>query len=71
MAQKHLLRDSLFIYLPPLVWMGVIWQTSAIEGSGMNFERVIAFDKVLHIIAYFALCGLIARAAELQIGCNP
>jgi len=66
MARKTVLTDVFLMYLPPFLWMGLIWHTSAIQGSGENFDKITGFDKLLHIVAYFSLCGLVTRVLILQ-----
>lgn len=56
------LRTILIFWAPALAWFVVIYNLSAIHGSDLPKIGIPYADKIIHIMEYFVLGALLARA---------
>lgn len=53
-------KNPIVYWIPPVIWLAVIWFASAISGNpDLPAQPFPHFDKVIHFGIYFLLAGLL------------
>jgi len=66
------MKKFIFYWLPPIVWMGLIFSMSSRQSIGVSEEFIVNFIvfKFLHIVEYAFLYFLFLRAFRMYLSKN-
>ena len=56
------MKNLILYWMPPLVWLGIIWSLSSLPASNMPEQPFDLFDKVAHFGVFGFLGFLVFRA---------